>query len=124
VSSRRIQHARQILRVDLILHGRRVVAGVEGVDLERGDRAAGPESQVIDGRAAIAGNQEIIGNRPDIVRVDPFVANAAFVIARRLAMSAEAHAIAHATATALPKVLDAEPGACDLALCAVFADDL
>ena len=87
-------------------------------------RATRPQAQVIHGRAAIAGDQQVVADGPDVLRVDPFVAHAALLVARGLAVTAEAHAIAHAAVAAFPEVVKAEPGAGDLALCAVFADDL
>src|SRR5690606_15665211 len=54
----------------------------------------------------------------------PFVAHASRRIARRTYLPAEAHPIAHPAAAAFPKILESEPGARDLALCAGLVDDL
>jgi len=67
----RIQDPRQIFRLQLFLHGGGIVAGVEGVDLERCDRAPRPKPQMIDGRAAIAGNQLIEPDGVDVIRAHP-----------------------------------------------------
>src|SRR4029450_1594050 len=101
-----------------------IVARVERFDLERSDAAPRPQAQMIYGRAAIARDQQVIRDGPHILRLDPLVAHAAVLVARRLATPAEAHAIALATVAALPEVVHAEPGARDFALRAVLADDL
>src|SRR4051812_19367399 len=118
----RIQHAREILRFDLIGNCRRVVTGVERLDLERRDAATGPQSQMIHRRAAIAGNEHVVPDCPDILCVDPFVADATLLVTRRIAPTAEPYAIAHATVPTLPMVVHAEPRACDFALRAIFTD--
>ena len=120
----RIQHAREILRVDLLGHRRRVVALVEGLDPKRRDRASRPQAQMIDGGTAIAGNHQVVADGPDVVRADPLVAHASAFIALRLAVAAEAHAMAHGAAAAFPEVVKAQPGARDFALRAVLADHL
>ncbi len=58
------------------------------------------------------------------MRADPFVAQAPVFIARRLAVAAEAHAMAHRAAAALPEILKTQPGARHFALRAVLADYL
>src|SRR5690606_36066554 len=120
----RIQHAREILRVDLVLNGAVIVTCVERIDLERRDRTSRPQSQMVDGRAAVAWTQEVEGNRPDIVRIDPLVADAPILTARCLTMSAETNAVPDTGAAALPEVPYSQPRARHFALCAVFADDL
>ncbi len=87
-------------------------------------RATRPQPQMIHGRAAIAGDQQVVADGPDILRVDPLVTHAALLVARGVAVAAEAHAIAHAAVAALPEVVQAEPRARDFALRAVLADDL
>jgi hypothetical protein len=79
---------------------------------------------MIHSRAAIARDEQVIRDRPDVLRLDPLVAHASLLVARCLATSAEAHAIAHTAVAALPEVVHAEPGARDFALRAVLADDL
>ena len=120
----RVQHAREVLRLDLLGDGRVIVARVERFDLERRDAAPRPQPQMIHRRAAIARDEQVIRDSPHVLRLDPLVAHAALLVARRLAAAAEAHAIAHAAVAAVPKVVHAEPGARDFALRAVLADDL
>src|SRR5271170_4980380 len=67
----RIQHARQGLRVDLLLHGGGIVSGVEGVDVKRRNASTGPEPQMVDGGTAVAGNQLIETDGVDVAGVDP-----------------------------------------------------
>ena len=57
--------------VDLFAHGRRVIAGIERLDVERRDGAARPEPQMIDGGAAIARNQLIETDGVNILGIDP-----------------------------------------------------
>src|SRR5690606_8484119 len=119
-----VEHAREVLRVNLLANCAGIVTCVEGVDIEGSDRPAGPQAQMIDGRAAIAGNQEIVRDGPDIVSVDPLVPHPPLVVARRTTMAAEPNAITNAAAPAFPEVLDAEPRARDLPLRTIFADHL
>jgi hypothetical protein len=99
-----VQDARDVLRLDVL--GRRlgVPAGVEGFDVERRDRAPGPQAQVVDGRAAVAGNQLVEAHRPDVVRVHPAVAGLAMRILRSDAAAAEADQVAGVAALDLPRV--------------------
>src|ERR1700742_5264415 len=64
----RIKHSRQILRLDLIMNGSGIVAGVEGVDLKRRDGGSRPEPQMIDRRAALPGGQLVETDGGDVAR--------------------------------------------------------
>src|SRR5882672_6906927 len=69
----RVQHARQVLRFQLLLHGGGIVAGIEGIDMKRGDGSTGPEAQMIDGGTAVTRSQLVESDGVDIRRVDPAV---------------------------------------------------
>ena len=120
----RIQHAREILRIHLFGDRGRIVARVEIFDAKRRDGPPRPQPQMIHRGAAIAGNQQVISDGPDIVGIDPFVEDTALLVAHRPDVATEAHAITDATAAAFPEIVHAEPGARDFALRAVAADDL
>ncbi len=79
---------------------------------------------MIHGGTAIAGNQQVITDRPDILRIDPLVTHATVIVASGATLTAESHAMAHGALPALPEVMKAEPGAGDFALRAVLLDDL
>ncbi len=121
----RIQHARQVLCVHLFPHRAGIVAGIESVDVKRGDGAAGPEPQVIDGRTAVAGNQLIETDCVDVAGIDPAARpGLALCGTLRLHAAAEADRETHAAARHLPDIAQAQPAAGHLALTAVAAHDL
>src|SRR5882762_2179799 len=120
----RVQHARQVLGFQLLLHGGRIVAGIEGVDMKRGDGATGPEAQMIDGGTAVTRSQLVESDGVDIRRVDPAVQFGRSRVLRNLDSAAESHSEAHAAARHFPDIAQAQPAARDLALAAVGADDL
>ena len=78
----RVEDARDVLGVDLLVRRLVVPARVEQLDVERRDRAPGPEPQVVDRRAAVARDQLVEADRPDVVRVDPAVARLALRVLR------------------------------------------
>ncbi len=120
----RVQDARDVLGLRLRGRGLDVPARIEHLDVERRDRAACPEPQVVDGRAAVAGDQLVEADGPDIVRLDPAVARAALRILRADAAAAEADDVTRVVARDFPRAALAHPGARDLALPAVLVDDL
>ena len=101
-----------------------MAARIELFDVERRDRPAGPEPQVIDRGAAIARDQLVETHGPDVLRLDPAVARAALRILRADAAAAETHDVPRVVARDFPGAALAHPGARDLALPAVLVDDL
>src|SRR5882762_1968444 len=120
----RVQHARQVLCFHLLLHGGGIVAGVESIDLKRGNGPAGPEAQMIDGGTAITRSQLVESDGVDIRRVDPAVQIAGRRVLWGLDSTAESYDEACAAAGHFPDIAQAQPAARDLALFAVGADDL
>jgi len=119
-----IQDARDVLRLDVLGRGLGVPAGVEGFDVERRDRTPRPQPQVVDGRAAIAGNQLVEADRPDVVGVHPAVTGLAMRILRSDAATAEADQVAGVAALDLPGNPVTEPAARRFTLPAVLVDRL
>ena len=120
----RIQHARQVLRLDLVLDRGRIVAGVEVLDVKRLQRARRPQPQVIDRGAAIARHQLIEADGEDVGGFDPARTLAAADVVGTQHASAEAHDVARIGARRFPHVVQPQPGAGGFALPAVGVDGL
>ncbi len=120
----RVQDARDVLRLGLRRRGLDVPAGIEHLDVERRDGAACPEAQVVDRRAAVARDQLVESDGPDVVRLDPAVPRAALRVLRADAAAAEGDDVTGIVARDLPRAALAHPRARDLALPSVLVDDL
>ena len=133
----RIQHAGHVLCFHLLLHGGRVVAGIEGVDMKRRDCPAGPEAQMVHGGAAVARNQLIESDRVNVDGIHPAMRGILGAALARPVLaclgrtvlvrhdpSAESHGEAHASGGRLPDIAQTQPAAGDFPLPAVGADDL
>ena len=120
----RVEDARDVLGVHFRDRGLGVPPGVERLDVERRDGAAGPEPQVIHGRPAVAGDQLVEADGPDVLRVHPAIARAALRVLRGDAAAAETHHVARIVARDLPRAALAQPAARDFALPAVLVDGL
>src|SRR5580698_750970 len=120
----RIEHTRQILRLDLVLHGRSIVALVERIDPERRERAARPQPQMIDRRAAIARDQLIEGNRVNLVRIKPAMRLLRRACINGNAATAEPYRIAQFAARGFPWIPQHQPAAGRFTLRATLIDQL
>ena len=106
-----VEDPRKVFRRDLVFHRRGIVAGVERLDVERRHGAPRPEPEVVDRRAAVAGNEMVESDRQQVAGADPAVPGAAIAAPLRLAAPAKLHGVGCAAAGDLPGIPVPEPAA-------------
>jgi hypothetical protein len=119
-----VKNARDVLGLCLRRRRLDVPARIELLDVERRDRPAGPQPQVVDRGAAVARDQLVETHGPDVLRLDPAVARAARGVLGADAPAAKAHDVPRVVARDFPRTALTHPRARDFALPAVLVDDL
>jgi len=99
-----VEHARHVFRLVLGLHGLHVVALVEGVQVDAGGGACGPQAQGGHAAEFVAGHAAVIGGGNHVIGVHPV-----HLVAHLHQPPAVAHGVADFRAHELPRIAVDQP---------------